>query len=186
MARQPRPLAPDTIYHVTVRGNNRLAVFLDSRDKDRYINLIAEIKSAIPCRLYHFALMDNHVHLILHAETIESLPAFMKSLGERYAMYFRRRHGGTGHLWGNRYKSFVIHDDSYLLTCGAYIELNPVRGGLVADPGEYRWSSYRHYAFGEKHRIVDESIIYESSGGSAKDRQESYRNVVLGWQIIKK
>lgn len=185
MPRLPRLLGPDQTYHVHTRGNNRATVFWDDHDRDAYLGIVAEAKSAFPCRLFHFTLMSNHVHLLVHAEKIEVLPAFMKVINERYAMRYRRRHGGVGHLWTERYKSHLVSDDSYLLTCGAYIELNPVRAGMVFSPEDYRWSSYRHYALGERHALVDDSVVYETLGGTAAERRREYRRIVRGWMAVK-
>src|SRR5688572_29426072 len=132
-------------YHVISRGNNRSDVFLSPADKYVFLKVLQETKGQLPFALHHYVLMDNHVHMIMRTGGPELLSKAMKAINERHAMRFRRRHGGSGHVWQGRFKSFPVHDDAYLLTCGAYIELNPVRAGMVAAPEDYRWSSYHHY-----------------------------------------
>ena len=95
--------------------------------------------------------MTNHVHLVI--ETTEEggeLSQIMKGINLSYAQYFKVKYKHIGHFWQDRYKSIIISKDEYLLACGSYVELNPVRAGMVKDPREYRWSSYPSNAYGKK------------------------------------
>ena len=93
--------------------------------------------------------MTHHVHLLLTPKKADLVPRLVMSIGRRYVQYFNRTYHRTGTLWDSRYKSSVVHADSYLLACQRYIELNPVRAAMVDDPAHYRWSSYRHNALGQ-------------------------------------
>ena len=123
--------------------------------------------------------MKNHLHLILRITEKTNLAKVMQGISLSYHHYYRRKNGYVGHLWQGRFKSPIIEDDQYLLTAALYVEKNPVEAGLVKDPAEYRWSSYRHYAFGETNSIVDTDPIYEDMGKTAKECQQAYRELMF-------
>ncbi|MCE2989753.1 MAG: hypothetical protein LW838_06355, partial [Nitrosomonadaceae bacterium] len=103
------------------------------------------------------------------------VPRFVMSIGRRYVQYINRTYGRTGTLWDSRYKSSVVHAESYLLTCQRYIELNPVRAAMVDDPAHYRWSSYRHNALGQPDTRLSHHPVYTAMAASDKARQAAYR-----------
>ena len=104
----------------------------------------------------------------------------MKQLNLAYLHHHKRRYGHVGHLWQGRYKSLIISEDEYLITCGRYIELNPVKAGITEDPKEYEYSSYNVYAYGRKDEIVEYNPIYLESGKTTKERKLNYRNDIKG------
>ncbi len=106
--------------------------------------------------------MTNHTHLLATPETENSLPKTMQSVGRRYVQYFNFTHSRTGTLWEGRYKATVIDSEAYLLTCMRYIELNPVRAGMVKAPSDYPWSSYGTNALGAPAGFVHR--IYFTNG----------------------
>jgi len=175
-------IAPDEhVYHILTRGNNRQDVFKDEGDYRKYIEILQRYKGKYKFRLYHYALMRNHIHLVL--ETTDKggrLSEIMKGISLSYAQYFKSRYRHVGHFWQDRYKSILISKDDYLLACGSYVELNPVRAKVVEDPKEYRWSSYNLYAYGKKDDIVDEHPIYEELSRDEIGRREKYREFVKG------
>jgi putative transposase len=125
--------------------------------------------------------MRNHIHLVL--ETTDKggrLSEIMKGINLSYAQYFKSKYRHIGHFWQDRYKSILISKDDYLLACGSYVELNPVRAGVVEDPRDYRWSSYNVYAYGKKDTIVDEHPIYKELSRDEIERREKYREFVKG------
>ena len=126
--------------------------------------------------------MKNHVHLVLETqEEGGSLAEIMKGINLSYAQHYKRRYDHIGHFWQDRFKSILISKDQYLLACGSCVELNPVRVGLVKDPREYRWSSYRAYAYGKKKDpLVDEHPIYRGLSKDDSDRRKRYREFVRG------
>jgi putative transposase len=112
-------------------------------DFERYVSDLRELKEALGIKVYAYCLMTNHVHLLLApGESTSSLGQLMKALAGRMTRYRNKVEGRTGTLWESRYKSSVVQSDTYLLACGRYIELNPVRAGMVARAEDYRWSSF--------------------------------------------
>lgn len=181
MPRGPRILIDGGTYHVMTRGNNGQPVFHGDADFQRYLQLLATYVKDHDLRLYHFALMPNHVHLVLEVSRGPMLSKTMSGLNLSYALYYRKRYRYAGHLWQGRFKSLLIDRDSYLLECGRYVELNPVRAGLSRSPEEYLWSSYRSYATGSNHTLlaVDQHPLYPTLGRTAAERQQRYRQFVV-------
>ncbi|MGN6112517.1 MAG: REP-associated tyrosine transposase [Luteimonas sp.] len=132
---------PGVPLHVTQRGVNRCAIFHDDQDRRCYRKLLWQACSRHHVKTHAFVLMGNHVHLLLAAAETGAISSAMRRVGQSYAQQFNLRHGRTGTLWQGRFKSCLVGDDRYLLTVMRYIELNPVRASMVADPAEYRWSS---------------------------------------------
>ena len=181
MPRAARVAPKEHVYHILTRGNNRQDIFKDERDYKKYLELLQRYKEKYKFKLYHYVLMRNHVHLVL--ETTElggSLAEIMKGINLSYAQYFKGRYRHTGHFWQDRYKSILVSKDEYLLACGSYVELNPVRAKVVEDPKDYKWSSYTVYAYGEKHGLVDEHPIYKRLSKEETERRKRYREFVRG------
>ncbi len=169
------------IYHVLSRGNNGQGVFKDERDFKRYLDLILHYKEKFKFKLYHYVLMANHVHLVIEPLVDGGdLSEIMKGINLSYALYYKRKYDYKGHFWQDRYKSIIIGRDNYLLACGSYVELNPVRAGIVADPGQYPWSSYKVYGLGKLDVLVDEHPIYELLAEDETKRRKKYREFVRG------
>ena len=142
MARHARLILPGVALHVYQRGNDRKATFREDSDRLVYLSNLEELCKRWECALHAYCLMTNHVHLML-TPAHEDGPAFiMRDLGRRYVRYFNERHGRTGSLWEGRFYSCLLDSARYVLGCQRYIDLNPVRAGMVASAGAYRWSSY--------------------------------------------
>lgn len=141
MGRQPRFVVPDLPVHIVQRGNDRMPCFQVAEDYLVYLALLRSLMAKAG-RLHAFCLMTNHVHLLLSPVTVVAISALMRALAHRYAQYFNRKYSRTGSLWEGRYRSCVVESDSYVLACTRYIELNPVRAGMVSQAGLYPWSSY--------------------------------------------
>ena len=122
--------------------------------------------------------MDNHFHLLATPSTSEGLPQWMQAVGRRYVRYFNDRHGRTGTLWEGRYRSTLIQTDRYLLACMAYIDLNPVRAGMVADARDYPWSSHGHYAGLRHDRLITPHPLYWTLGNTPFAREAAYAELV--------
>jgi putative transposase len=174
MARLPRLFAPGVPSHIIVRGNNRQAVFLGEGDKIYFHRCLAEQSAASDVRVHAYVLMTNHVHLLGTGARPDSVPSLVQRLGRRYVGYFNYLHGRTGTLWEGRYKSTLVEAERYFLTCQRYIELNPVRAGMVDHPGAYAWSSYRHAALGVPDDLVSLHGVYEDLGGDPVSRRKAY------------
>jgi putative transposase len=181
MPRTARVAPREHVYHVLTRGNNRQDVFEDEEDFRKYLNLLLRYKGKYQFKLYHYVLMTNHVHLVIEpSEGGGSLSEIMKGINIAYAQQYKRKYSHTGHFWQDRYKSILISKDNYLLACGSYVELNPVRAKMVEDPKDYPWSSYRAYAYGRRDRLVDEHPVYLQLSEDEGERRRKYREFVRG------
>lgn len=178
MARLTRLTLPGYPHHVIQRGNNRQRIFASDGDRELLLGLIAEHAGKSGVALHAYVLMDNHFHLLATPETADGLPQMMQAVGRRYVRYFNDAQGRSGTLWEGRYKSAVVQTDRYLLSCMAYIDLNPVRAGVAAQPQDYRWSSYRHYAGMHIDKLVSPHPLYWQLGNTPFAREASYRALV--------
>jgi len=125
----------DHIFHILTRGNNRQDVFRDETDYHKYLEILNRYKEKYQFKLYHYVLMKNHVHLVLEPQAEGgSLMEIMKGINLSYAQHYKRKYHHVGHFWQDRFKSILISRDQYLLACGSYVELNPVRAGIAKDP----------------------------------------------------
>jgi len=146
MPRAARMVAPNMVYHVISRGNDRQWVFNDREDFERYIEICKRYKERYGFKLYHWVLMSNHVHLVMETSEQGPLCKVMQGINLSYTLWFNRKNRRVGHLWQDRFKSALIDKESYLLECGRYVERNPLRAGLVDHLRNYPWTSYRIYA----------------------------------------
>lgn len=141
MARPLRIEYPGAYYHITARGNRREDIFLNDADRVNWLELFGKVCKRFNWVCHGYCLMTNHYHLIV--ETVDGgLSTGMRQLNGVYTQTFNRIHDSVGHLFQGRYKSILVDKDSYLLELNRYVVLNPVRAGLVVDPGDWRWSSY--------------------------------------------
>lgn len=180
MARLSRYFLEGQPQHVIQRGNNREPIFAAEMDYLFYLGCLQDAVERYGCEIHAFVLMTNHVHLLVTPETEQSLPKILQSVGRRYVQYFNYTYKRTGTLWEGRYKATLIDSEHYLLTCMRYIELNPVRAGMVGHPGDYRWSSYPFNSRGDDNSLVTAHSIYRRLGRSAATRQSAYRQLFRG------
>lgn len=178
MPRRARLIAPDIPLHIIQRGNNRQDCFFEDADRQRYRSLLHEVAKDNACDVHAYVLMTNHVHLLLTCADSVGPSALMKRLGQRYTQYINRTHRRTGSLWEGRFRSCLVQAEAYLLACQRYIELNPVRAGMVARPEDYRWSSYRHNALGEDDERVTPHSVYLQLAPDPQTRRTTYREFV--------
>jgi REP element-mobilizing transposase RayT len=175
------------IYHVTIRGNRRQAIFRDDRDRERFLFRLAESGEAYGIRLYLFCLMSNHVHLLLETPSA-NLGRFMQSVETGYTVFYNVRHGTSGHLFQGRYKAKHVEGDEYLLKLSRYVHLNPVCiSRLKKEPlnlrvaylRKYPWSSYRSYIGEEKrHKFVTYEPVLAEMAVKKRLREKEYRKYV--------
>ncbi|MCX5707959.1 MAG: transposase [Candidatus Omnitrophica bacterium] len=128
--------------------------------------------------------MNNHIHLIVWLTVASNLSKFMKQLNLMYFNYYKKIHDYCGHVWQGRYKSNIIETEFYLLQCGKYIELNPVRAGIVRLPEEYVFCSYRHYACGKPDAVISDSPIFLGLADHSLERRKRYVEFVVDSSII--
>lgn len=175
MPRRPRIKLADVPQHLVQRGVNREPCFFAEEDCHCYRRWLQEAAADWRCTIHAYALMTNHVHLLVTSRTNEGPAKLMQSLGRRYVQYINRHYKRSGTLWEGRYKSSAVQAEDYLLACQRYIELNPVCADMVADPGQYRWTSYRRHAFGQADPLVTPHPLYLALGRSQEERQSAYR-----------
>ena len=181
MARLPRLCLPGIPQHIIQRGNNRQVCFGSEVDFAAYAHWLAEYAEKYKVAIHAWVFMTNHVHLLVTPETNDSIPKLMQTLGRYYVRYFNYTYRRTGTLWEGRYKSCVVDEENYLLICQRYIELNPVRAGMVEDPGEYRWSSYQANGLGKGIKFWQPHWIYRELGDGPEACATAYRALFRGY-----
>jgi REP element-mobilizing transposase RayT len=190
MPRHVRIEFPGAIHHVSIRGNGREDIFVDDRDRERFLSRLAESVETYGIRLYLYCLMTNHVHLLLETTTA-NLSRFMQSLETGYTVYYNLKHGRSGHLFQGRYKTKLVEGDEYLLKLGRYIHLNPVCirrlknlpvKERIRHLREYPWSSYRSYtgAARELEYVTYGPVLAEFTGKRGRQRRDYRRYVEEG------
>lgn len=161
------------------RGNDGRQIFTCEEDYQYYLDKLLELKTEHPFDLSHYCLMSTHVHFLVKIIKETDFSIFSKRLNLSYTNYFKRNYGALGHFWQGRFKSQLISSDIYLLQCGKYIELNPVRAGIAETPEEYRWSSYQHYSLGKKNHLITQDIFYDEFGKDQEERQKNYSKLMI-------
>lgn len=177
MPRRPRIHLDGVPLHIVQRGHNRQPCFFADADYLAYLEWLSDAARHTGCQLHAYALMTNHVHLLLTPGDAQAVSRMMVSLGRRYVPYVNATYQRSGTLWEGRYKSSLIQSEAYLLACMRYIELNPVRAGLCPDPAYYRWSSYRANALGETSPLLTPHPLYTTLGADDASRQAAYREL---------
>jgi putative transposase len=179
MPRHARLVIPDVPVHLIQRGHNRNACFFCEDDFQYYLRWMMRFAKEAGCEIHAYVLMTNHVHLALTPHDAGGLALLMKMLNQRYVAHINKKRNWTGTLWEGRFRSCLIFDQSYFLTCMRYIELNPVRAGMVGHPRDYPWSSYRANADGAYNPCITPHAIYKALGNTEADQRSAYRTIVL-------
>jgi putative transposase len=178
MARLPRLTVPGYTHHVIQRGNNRQPIVITDSDRQTLLDLIAENAAKHRVALHAYVLMDNHFHLLLTPETQTGVPQMMQAVGRRYVRYFNDLHHRSGTLWEGRYRSTLIQWERYLMACMVYLDLNPVRAGMVQQPQDHAWSSHRHYTGQVMERHLTPHALYWGLGNTPFAREAAYAEMV--------
>lgn len=178
MARLPRLTIPGYPHHIVQRGNDRQPIFGSRPDYELLLDLLDEHSKKNRVAIHSYVLMSNHFHLLATPETSQGIPQMMQGIGRRYVINYNLRHRRTGTLWEGRYRSTLIQAERYLLACMVYIDLNPVRAGMVADPADYSWSSHQHYVGRRHDRIVTPHPLYWELGNTPFARDQAYLDLV--------
>jgi putative transposase len=178
MARLPRFVAADAIYHLTCRGVRKLPIFHTDRDRALFLALLRRALAKYGWLCQAYCLMDNHWHVVVQTEQ-PTLSVGMHWLNTAYARTFNRRHGFEGHLFDRRFAATVIESSAQLMLTTRYVELNPVRAGLVSDPGEWQWSSYRFHAGRANSSLLGGSWLLDLFGEERHKASAAYAGFVL-------
>lgn len=178
MARPPRLLAADAIYHLTCRGVRKLPIFHADRDRTLFLALLRRTLLQHRWRCQAYCLMDNHWHVVVQTEE-PTLSTGMHWLNTAYARTFNKRHGFEGHLFDRRFSAKVIESSAQLMLTARYVELNPVRAGLVAEPSEWPWSSFRYHAGRASSSLLGGSWVLDLFGSERAKACSTYVDFVL-------
>jgi len=185
MARPLRIEYEGALYHITARGNERRKIYFAESDYEKFKQYIVEAKEKHDCIIHCYVLMGNHYHLIIETSRA-NLSRVMHFINGAYTTYINVKRKRSGHLFQGRYKAIVIDADSYLLELSRYIHLNPVRAGIVENPGEYPYSSYKSYITKNKESMITRDLILEmlsKQKGGVKKRYRAYVESVLGEEL---
>lgn len=178
MARLPRLVLPNLPLHIMHRGNNRQKIFENKGDMSRILSDIAKSLIKADCQLHAYVIMTNHLHLLVTPKDKHQLAVFMQSMTNRYVRYFNSSRERTGTIWEGRFKSCLVDSDHYLFTLYKYIEMNPIKAGLVSDPKEYPWSSYHHNALGAVDPLISEHPLYLDLAATKGERAAHYQSMM--------
>lgn len=176
MPRRARSYLPGYPYHIVQRGNNREACFIEPENYQFYLELWQHLSKRYDVTVHAYCLMTNHIHMLVTPQAKEGISNTMKVVGSRYAQYMNKRYRRTGTLWEGRHRSSLVQAERYLLSCHRYIELNPVRAGMVRRPEEYKWSSYGVNGWGNESWLRPHSE-YLRLGEQGADRCHAYREL---------
>lgn len=175
MPRKPRYYLAGVPCHVIQRGHNREPCFSAPDDYRYYLQCLREACLHHGARIHAYVLMTNHVHLLMTPDQTDGISRVLQSVGRRYVQYVNASYRRSGTLWEGRHKSSLIDSEEYLLSCYRYIELNPVRAGMVRSAGDYLWSSYPANAQGQDDALTQPHEVYQGLGRDARERQQAYR-----------
>ena len=185
MGRLPRPTGDDFIYHAINRGNNRADVLGPEGERDVFLGDLARTMARYPFALFGYCLMSNHFHLLLKPAPGQSISRILQSLTVAHTWRHHRRQGTSGHVWQGRFRSPVVQDGDHLLVVLRYIEANPVRAAMVAEPCESTWSSHRCHGAGHADPLLDSFPEWEQLGRTEPERRARWRRKVRGEQPAK-
>ena len=171
---------PGHTLHLALRGCGRAACFSGDADRAAYLEGLARHAPASGCAVHGYVLMGNHVHLLLTPARADSVASLLQGLDGHYTRYLGEAHGHAQPVWDERAEIRPVFPRRYLLGCMRYIEMNPVRAGLVGRPEDYRWSSHGANALGAADSLITPHAFYYALGRTAAERQAAYRELFRG------
>lgn len=177
MARLPRLVVPNQPHHIIQRGNDRQLVFRDADDYAVFLVRLREAAKQYKVAIHAYVLMPNHLHLLASPSDQDGLSRMMQWIGRHYVPYFNQKYERTGTLWQGRYRATVLDSERYFMVCSRYIELNPVRAGIVALPSEYAWSSHAHHVGLKSDPVITDHPLYWALGNTPFEREAAYRGL---------
>lgn len=177
MPRKRRFYQPGVPVHVFQRGHNRGPVFFDDQDYLAYLRFLKASADALGCLIHAYVLMTNHVHLLVTPRAANDISLLFQGIGRHFVPYINKTYQRRGSLWEGRHKGHILESENYFLICMRYIEMNPVRAGMVEHPAQYRWSSYAANARGIDNAIIQPHELYLSLGKTPEARQAAYQGL---------
>ena len=179
MARLKRYCPAGIPVHIIQRGNNRSDCFKSNEDMASFIHYLRLGAAKYDVDIHAWVLMTNHVHFLVTPNLNNAVSRMMQYLGRHYVRYFNQKYSRTGTLWEGRFRSCLVQEENYFLICQRYIELNPVRAGMVDNPADYHWSSYRSNALGIESSFRRPHNVYYALGNTEPSRLEAYRELFV-------
>ena len=167
------------IYHIFNRGNARNNIFHDNEDYNRFIGILTKYARQRGLSIYHWVIMSNHYHLLLALDNPKEISSIMAGIARSYVYYYHRKYNSVGHLFQGRFKCQAIEKEQYLLTCGRYIERNPINAGLVQSAAEYPFSSAAYYIYEKADKLTKEDPLFVTFGLTAEERRLKYQGFLL-------
>ncbi len=178
MARPLRIAYPGAFYHITARGNERKNIFLNDRDREKFLSYLRSATERYEAAIHAYCLMGNHYHLLLETPA-GNLTEIMRHINGAYTTYFNIKRDRSGHLLQGRYRAILVDVDEYAEELSRYIHLNPVRAGLAARPEEYLWSSYQDYTGQRKNQEwLHQEVVLGFFGKKEAAARQNYRKFV--------
>jgi putative transposase len=178
MPRKTRNYIAGVPSHIVQRGNDCNACFFEEEDYRFYLQCLEDACRRYKVSLHAYVLMTNHVHLLMTPIDTIGISRVMQLTGNRYVQYINKKYKKTGTLWEGRHKSSLIDAENYLLACYRYIELNPVRAGMVSHPADYLWSSYHHHATDKVDLKIIDHDVYNRIDNDIFLRKHAYRELI--------
>jgi putative transposase len=175
MPRRARIALAGVPMHIRHRGNNGQECFFADADRAFYVFHLKRLLLPSQCRLHAYCLMPNHVHLLVTPLVEHACARLMQRVAQLHSQYINRTYERSGSLWEGRFRSCLVQAEDYVIACYRYIESNPVRAGLCADPADYAWSSYRFNGRGASDGALVPHERYEALGRTPDERREAYR-----------
>jgi putative transposase len=188
LPRRPRYFPEGIPVHLVQRGNNQQVIFTSNHDFAAFANWLTEGAEKYQLAIHAWAFMTNHIHLLATPISGDAISKWMQFVGRHYVRYFNHKYCRTGTLFEGRFKANLVQSSQYFLACSRYIELNPVRALMVADPADYPWSSYPAHAFGKAVDMWRPHEEYLNLASTVQSRQKIYRALCaekLGTMVIK-
>ncbi len=183
MPRKAREKAECSIYHISVRGNNKQNIFLDDNDRIEYLARLRRYKERYKVCIYAYCLMTNHVHLLVF-DNGQDISRFMQGLNLSYAIYFNKKYNCSGHLFQDRFTSNIVKNEAYFVYVSKYIHLNPVRAQIVKRAEEYKWSSYSTYIENKYDNIVECDFLLRHFGPKYSQSKRLYKHYVEEKELL--
>ena len=175
MARLPRYSIVNQPQHIILKGLEGRRLYFEEQDYQYFHDCLDAAAYNYHLKLHAYVLMPDHVHILATPANTDSVSRTVQSIGRNYVQYYNESYASSGTLWESRYRATVIEAKTYLLACSQYIEMNPVRAGLVKKPQEYRWSSYAHNALARADEMFTDAPQYRRLGPNHKERARAYR-----------
>ena len=178
MARLPRLVVPHQPHHVIQRGVDQQVIFHEMADYLFFLDCLRVGARQFKVAVHAYVLMPNHLHLLVTPEDQQGLGRLMQWVGRHYVPYFNQKNHRSGTLGQGRYKAAVLDAERYLMLCSRYIDLNPVRAGLVVQAADYPWSSYQHHVGAKTDPLVVDHALYWALGNTPFARELAYKKLI--------